>query len=172
VTSIPATGRRNGTIVVLALGNPLAGDDGAGPMALALLAARYPEDAAIAFEDGGTAGIGLLPLVEEADSLLILDAVRTGAAPGTVAQFAGEEIAATLRSVWSPHQIGFADTLALARLRDRIPPRLRLVGIEAESLDFGAPLSRAVAAGLPLMVAAAERCLRDWNAVPEEEGLR
>jgi hydrogenase maturation protease len=154
-----------GPIIVLGLGNPLMGDDGVGLAALEILRRDYKFSPDIKLEDGGTLGLALLPLVEEADSLLVLDAVRLGGCPGTTVVREGDEIPRCLALKLSTHQSGFIETLALAGLRSRLPPRLALVGLEVEGAKYGEPLSQDVESGLPSMVEAAVAKLEQWGVL-------
>ena len=65
--------------LVIGLGNPLMGDDGAGVAALDRLRNEWdlPED--VELVDGGTWGMNLLPLVESTGHLVLVDAIRSGA---------------------------------------------------------------------------------------------
>jgi hydrogenase maturation protease len=149
--------------IVLGLGNPLMGDDGAGLAALEALRLGYDFGAGVSLEDGGTLGLALLPLVEDAGSLLVLDAVRLGGRTGTTVVREGDEIPRCLSLKLSPHQTGFRETLALAGLRGNLPPRLALVGVEVANAEYARPLSLEVQNALPAMVAAAVARLEAWG---------
>jgi len=149
--------------IVLGLGNPLMGDDGAGLAALEALRRGYDFGAGVELEDGGALGLALLPVVEDAGSLLVLDAVRFGGRPGTTVVREGDEIPRCLSLKLSPHQAGFRETLALAGLRGNLPPRLALVGVEVAGAEYAEPLSREVQSALPAMVAAAVARLEFWG---------
>ena len=120
----------NRLTLVLGLGNPLMGDDGIGVAALETLRRGYHFGPGVQLEDGGTLGLALLPLVEDAGSLLVLDAVRLGGRPGTTVVLEGKEIPRGLSLKLSPHEAGFVEVLALAGLRGCLPGRLTLVGME------------------------------------------
>ncbi len=149
--------------IVLGLGNPLMGDDGAGLEALEALRRGYDFGLGVTLEDGGTLGLALLPVVEDAGSLLVLDAVRLGGQPGTTVVREGDEIPRCLSLKLSPHQAGFRETLALAELRGNLPPRLALVGVEVTDAQYAQPLSLNVENALPAMVAAAIARLESWG---------
>ena len=83
--------------VVLGLGNTLQRDDGLGVHALRVLETQLglplPDyKGAIELLDGGTLGLNLLPIVEEASHLLILDAVNANQPPGIVIELHREQI--------------------------------------------------------------------------------
>jgi len=153
----------NRPTIVLGLGNPLMGDDGAGLAAVEALRRGYEFGAEVRLEDGGALGLALLPLVEDAHSLLVLDAVHLGGRPGAIVVREGDQIPRCLALKLSPHQSGFMETLALAGLRERLPPRLALVGVEIDGAKYGAPLSEEVEGALPAMVEAAVARLELWD---------
>lgn len=157
-------------IVLLGVGNPLMGDDGTGLALLGRLAERGPWPPGAMLVDGGTWGMNLLPVIEEATHLVILDAVRTGAAPGTVVVLGREELPRALAHKLSPHQIDLKEVLALAELRGTLPTHAAAVGIEPERVDWGTELSPCVAARLDEAVDAVCRTLEGWgaSAVPAE----
>src|SRR5574341_490099 len=70
------------SLVVLGLGNVLLEDDGIGAAAVALLLERYEVPSGARVLDGGTLGLSLLPYLEDADSVILVDAIRAEASPG------------------------------------------------------------------------------------------
>ena len=71
-------------IVVLGIGNLLWADEGFGVRCVEALHQRYTFADHVHVIDGGTQGLYLLPYVQEADRLLIFDAIDYGLAPGTL----------------------------------------------------------------------------------------
>jgi len=140
------------SLLVLGLGNLLLGDDGVGSAAIALLLDRYrpPVDARVL--DGGTLGLSLLPYLDEAEAVLLVDAIRADAAPGSLVRLEGDQVAPAVATRLSPHQIGVSDLLDGARWLDRYPVRLVLLGIVPESMDLAVGLSPHVARSLPDLV--------------------
>lgn len=63
--------------LVVGLGSPRMGDDGVGLVALERLHAEFVSDPSLAWVDGGTAGLALLPVLESAHRILLLDAIDT-----------------------------------------------------------------------------------------------
>ena len=72
--------------VVLGVGNPLMGDDGLGIDVVANVQLAWDETPELLFVDGGTWGMNLLPIIEQARRLLIIDAIDRGARPGTLVE--------------------------------------------------------------------------------------
>jgi hydrogenase maturation protease len=162
--------------LVLGVGNILMRDEGIGVRAVELLAERYEFPPEVELLDGGTLGLNLLPYVEDADRLLVIDAVKMGGEPGTVVRLEGEEVPASLSVKISPHEMGLADLLAAAQLRGRCPRELVLVGVEPGVIDTGLELSPPVAAQVASLAEAALSQLSRWGVewtmrlVPEKEG--
>jgi hydrogenase maturation protease len=139
-------------LLVLGLGNVLCSDDGVGPAAVAALLRRYRPPAAADVLDGGTLGLSLLPCLESARDVILVDAVQEEGPPGTLVELTGEDVPLAVRERLSAHQIGVADLLHGARWRGRSPERLLLLGLVPETLVPGLGLSPAVGAALPALV--------------------
>lgn len=150
-------------VTLLVLGNPLLGDDGLAARALEALEARFALPPALAVVEGGTGGLDLLPAVEDARRLLVVDAIEAGRAPGALVELEGEAIPAHLGAALSPHQVGLSQVLALARIRGRLPERVRALGLQPGRLREGLGLSPAVEAALPLLVETLAARLREWE---------
>lgn len=158
--------------LVLGLGNVLCCDDGVGVFALEALRRRFvwPDD--VALVDGGTLGLALLPTLESARQVWILDAVEADAPPGTLVSIEGEDVEPALRERLSPHQVGVADLLDALHWRDTWPERLRVLGLVPESLELRIGLSPDVQEGLEGLIdrAAFELMLAGHALVPAPEG--
>lgn len=158
------TCRPRGT-VVLGLGNPLMADDGLGLLALERLRAEWEVPPAVTLADGGTWGMMLLPMIEDAGELLLLDAIRTGSAPGTVTELAREQLPRYFAHKLSPHQIDLSEVLALAELRGTLPERLAAIGVEPERVEMSTLLSPVVEQRVDDVVRLAVARLAAWGHV-------
>jgi hydrogenase maturation protease len=138
--------------LVIGLGNPLMGDDGAGVTALERLRRSWVLPDEVELVDGGTWGMNLLPIIESAERLILLDAIRTGAAPGTLTVLERAELPRYFSLKLSPHQIDLREVLALAELRGALPLDLVALGIEPARVEMGVPLSAPVEAAMPKLV--------------------
>ena len=116
-------------LLVLGLGNVLLRDDGVGAAAVALLLDRYQPPCNVRVLDGGTLGLSLLPYLEEAETVILVDAIKADAAPGALVRLDGADVAPAVATRLSPHQIGVSDLLDGARWLDRYPARVVLLGI-------------------------------------------
>ena len=141
------------------------GDDGTGLTLLAAIESARP-DTRIEYVDGGTGGMELLPVVQEAARLLVLDAVA-GAVPGAVACLDGDQLPRMLSSKLSPHQVGLLDVFAAARMLGREPGQVAVVGITPESVELRLGLSDVVAASVDEAAARACEVLDRWLAEAE-----
>ena len=137
--------------LVLGIGNILLGDEGAGVRVAEALGSRYAVPPEVEVIDGGTMGLELLPYLADRRLLILVDAVNTGAAPGTVLRQELEDPAAFFRAKISPHQIGIAEVLGVAALTNELPGRIVLIGVVPKELATGLELSPEVAAQIPVM---------------------
>lgn len=139
-------------VVVAGLGSEYRRDDGAGP----LVAERAVRESGIGRDVGPIADpLDLLGIWDGADLVVVVDAVRSGAPPGTVRVVElgggpGAEMSRTTAT--STHGIGLAGVYRLARAVGHAPGRVVVVGIEGEDFDRGTGLSPAVDAALPAAV--------------------
>jgi hydrogenase maturation protease len=145
------TARRT-SLLVLGLGNSLCSDDGLGPAAAAELVRRYEPPAGALVLDGGTLGLSLLPYLEDAEEAILIDAVRDDVAPGTLIRLSDADVFPAVEARLSVHQIGVADLISTAALRERVPRHLVLLGLVPGTLELGVDLSPAVASRLPALV--------------------
>lgn len=149
--------------VVVGLGNPLMLDDGIGLELLTGLRAWGSFHPVPVFVDGGTWGMNLLPVIEDAERILFLDAVNAGRTPGAVLRLEGDAIPRWLGVKLSPHQIDLKEVLALVELRGRMPKDLAVVGIQPGRIEMGTGLTGLVRAAVPEAVRLAVRQLEAWG---------
>jgi hydrogenase maturation protease len=138
-------------VVLAALGNEYRRDDGAG-LVVAAAAARLLR---------GVGYLGPLPEPFElwgrwdrARAAVIVDAVRSGAAPGTVhvIEVADEGPRRVVPGGTSTHGFGLPDVLRLGRVLGRAPGRVVLIGMEGDDFGPGRGLTPIVEAAVPLAV--------------------
>ena len=149
-------------ILVLGIGNVLWADEGFGVRAAEEFAARYEIPGNVTVLDGGTQGLYLLPYLEQADALIVFDAVDYGLPPGTMKIVRDGEVPAFMGAKkMSLHQTGFQDVNATATLLGRCPERLLLIGVQPVELeDYGGGLRPAVSAAIGPAIAIALQELR------------
>lgn len=149
--------------LVLGLGNLLLSDEGFGVQAIGRLRARWRFDDDVEVMDGGTLGLGLLPALEDADRILVLDVVEVGATPGTLVRLSWNDLPRALRVKVSPHQETLEEALALLELRRGRPEAFEVVGVQPRSLAWGVVLSAPVKAALEPALAEVIRILARWG---------
>jgi hydrogenase maturation protease len=159
---------RNGfapsSTLVLGFGNVLLSDDGAGVQLVERLRLELGPDAG-EFVDGGTLSFSLLSYLEEADSMLVIDAADLKAAPGAIALFEGAAMDKNLKSSRrrTVHEVGLIDLLDMARLRACLPRQRALLCIQPDRIDWCETLSAAVAAAMPEAARQARAMLQRWR---------
>jgi hydrogenase maturation protease len=146
--------------VVLGLGNILHADDGVGPQAISRLRADSRVPADVSLVEGGTLGLELLPYIWGCSRLIVIDAVDTDEAPGTVIRMSGEELN-SLPGEASAHQLGVSDLLVALRVMAQRRPAVVLLGVQPGNTDWSTALSSPVAAVMDSLVEAAIRELRE-----------
>jgi hydrogenase maturation protease len=146
VTATPA----GGVTLVVGIGTE-RGDDAAG-----LLAARRLRTAGTPAAVAELAGdlTALLELWQPDDRVAVVDAVRTGAAPGTVhvLDATTRPLPATM-STASTHALSLADAVELGRALGRLPARIVVYGIEGACWADGTQPTAAVTAAVDRVTA-------------------
>jgi hydrogenase maturation protease len=138
-------------IVILGIGNLLLSDEGVGVhIANELLKMSLPPDVSVV--EGGTDGFRLLNIITEADRLIIIDAVKGDAPPGSIYRFdIGEVQNSPSGFKTSVHQIGILEVLDLSELIGKTP-HTTVIGIEPKCLEMGMELSPEIKAKIPRII--------------------
>ena len=148
---------------VIGLGSPLMADDGVGLVALERLRREYELPEGVELVDGGTWGMSLLPVIEDAEHLLFVDAINTGVPAGTVIALARDEIPRYLAMKVSPHQVDLRDVLAVAELRGTLPKETIALGLQPERVEMMVGLSPPVEHKLDSLMATIVSRLDAWG---------
>lgn len=151
--------------LVIGLGNPIMADDGLGIAALKRLGESWALPESVHLVDGGTWGMNLLPLIEDATELLLLDAIDRGRPAGELNVLEREEIPRALGMKLSPHQIDLREVLALAELRRGLPARLVAMGLQPARVEMLDGLSPEVECRMDELVSAVVARLAQWGHV-------
>ena len=157
-------------ITVLGIGNLLWADEGFGVRCVEALQQRYEFADNVALIDGGTQGLYLIQHVQQADYLLIFDAVDYNLAPGELKFIADDDVPKFLGiKKLSLHQTGFQEVLMLAQLTGHYPSRVLLIGCQPENMmDYGGSLRPSVRAAMDGALDEALRVLERWGAAPHK----
>lgn len=156
-----------GRLLALGLGNELLSDDGVGIHAIRALQ-EEPSPGVTAVELG-TAILHGLEYLETADRVLVLDAVKGGAPPGTVYFFEAEK-GRRPAAFSSVHALGLCEAANLL-LRGRVPP-MTVVGVEPARLDYGFELSSPVRRALRDVIWLSRRTLAGWRRAGEKPRIQ
>jgi hydrogenase maturation protease len=149
-------------IALLGLGNLMRTDDAVGMLALHKLAESHLLPPEVRVIEGGTLGLDLLDSLRGISHLLVLDAVDTGAAPGTLKRFQGQEVD-DLPVSKSVHLLGFSDLMGALRLIDAAPEDVVLLGVQPASTDWGTVLTPEVEPARRALMQAALEQLAQWT---------
>lgn len=125
------------TTAIVCIGNELRGDDGAGPAVARQLAGAVPWDV----HDTRTAPENFLMKIVRARpaSVVVVDAVHFGAAPGSVGWFTPEDLPGSGPGTHGPGPAAFLDLL-----RTMHPCPCAILGVQPGRLHTGADLSAPV----------------------------
>ncbi len=141
---------RSERLLILGIGNLLLGDEGVGVhIVRALQEEPLPPDTLAL--DVGTAFLDSIPEMENADRIIVIDAMQAGHAPGTIYRVPFKECARTER-LMSLH--GFDLSRALFLAGNSSSPEVVVFGVEPARIDWGTDLSDEVQKMLPAAVAA------------------
>ncbi len=151
-------------VLVLGIGNLLWADEGFGVRCVEALHQRFEFPENVQLVDGGTQGMYLLDFVCSSPRVLVLDAIDFKLVPGTLRVFRDAEVPVWSDTMMSLHQATFQELLSLARLRDRFPEKITLIGVQpAELDDLGGSLSPQVRLRVEEAVALAVAELAAWG---------
>jgi hydrogenase maturation protease len=109
-------------------------------------------------------GFSLLNTWDGTEAVILIDAVSSGAKPGTVFRFVADSIPIP-RDIFlqSTHSISVGEAIELAQTMNQLPPWCIVFGIEGERFDFGTSLTPAVAEAVPLLVDMIVKTIKDMK---------
>ena len=165
--------------LILGIGNILWADEGFGVRAVEQLNQHYQFDDKVTLMDGGTQGIYLVHHVQQANILVVFDAIDYGLEPGSMKLIEGDEVPKFMGAKkMSLHQTGFQEVLAMAEMLGDYPEHLLLVGVQPVQLDdFGGSLRERIRQQIEPAIEAALDWLKQFNVqaikreVPLDESL-
>lgn len=129
--------------LIIGLGSDLRGDDSVGLIIARRLHGLVQPGIKVIEYLGD--GLSLITAWQDADVVIVVDAVKSGAAPGTIHRF--DALSATLQtqlSTTTSHAFGLGEAIELAHQLDQLPQSLVIYGIEGKSFDLGTELSAEV----------------------------
>jgi len=141
----------NSKIAVIGIGNLLLMDEGIGVHTINELE-KHDLPESIEIYDGGTGGFKLIDLMHGAARVILIDAVETGKAPGTVTIFSAEEV----RSIYNKKKYSLHDTdlMEIIKMTEMLgnPPMIEIVGIQPKTINYGTILSKELAGSMSNIV--------------------
>jgi hydrogenase maturation protease len=148
-------------LLVLGVGNILMMDEGAGVHAIHEFwkeKEKYDE-AVVDFIDGGTFTQDIFYLFEVYEQVLVLDIVRAGHTPGTIYSLDENDLVKNEKQVLSLHDVDLLDSLDMAQMRGH-RPRLKVVGIEPDKIDWGTQMTPALVKAFPTFMKIAKKHIK------------
>jgi hydrogenase maturation protease len=117
---------------------------------------QMPLDEGVEVIDGGTSP-DIIPLIEKADKLIVIDATLGGEEPGAIYRFSPEDIAAESAGLVSAHQMSFVENLRTMKGLGIEPEETVIIGVEPKEVDWGLELSPELQERIPEIVKAVLR---------------
>jgi hydrogenase maturation protease len=132
------------SVLCIGVGNEYRSDDGVGVCVARALREMNLPDVFIVEHSGE--GFSLAEKLSEADKVILIDAVSSGAAPGTLFSFAAHQSPLpTSYFSASTHAFGVAEAIELARQFGELPTSCIVYGVEGANFEHGVGLSPALA---------------------------
>lgn len=151
--------------VIIGFGNPIRADDAVGIEVVRRV--RETAGPGIRTREVSADAIQLLFSWEDAELAIVIDAMSTGLAPGSIRRFSAEElIAADADPFPCPHGIGLVEAMRLAAALGRLPKRLVVIGIEGKDFRMSEGMSPEIEAAV---VPAIENIRDELNAAGAQE---
>lgn len=137
-------------VLIFGAGNLLFTDEGFGVHFIRHLKKHYSFPPEVELYDGGTLGIMVSHMLEEAEQVYLIDVVEAKGEPGSILRYDKEDFMLNRIPVkMSPHQIGIQEVLTISELRGRCPDKLALYGVIPMSYETCDRLSPVLEAKLP-----------------------
>ncbi len=156
------------TTIVAGIGNVYRGDDGVGPVVAQRVTASMPASVHVMSEVSEP--LDLITAWDGVPLAIVVDAVVSEAAPGTVHEL---EVHGPLPAMFrrlSTHVFGVAQVIELGKVLHRMPQRLVVIGVEAADMTQGRlDLTPAVAAAVDVVVARVRKLVANDPAVDSHE---
>jgi hydrogenase maturation protease len=134
-------------ILILALGNPLRGDDGVGSAVIEALLACRNIPSCVELVDAGTAGFKTLNLMDGYEHVIIIDAGEMGVEPGEWRRLGTDELldrAEVEIRTSTLHDAGLVDALAIGKVMDRLPEDISIYLVQPNDINSHTGLSATV----------------------------
>jgi hydrogenase maturation protease len=151
-------------IGVVGCGNPNRSDDGVGPEVVRALRGRSADgpNEQVRLIDAGTDGMAAMFAARGCRSLIIVDACRSGSAPGAIFEIPGCEVERSYAPTLNLHDFRWDNALHAGRkiFRGDFPSDVAVLLVEAQTVEFGIGLSPVVFAAAAIVVERIETLIR------------
>jgi len=138
-------------ILILGVGNILLRDEGIGPYVIKKLQReKLPFD--VELTDAGTQILDTLLSERVVEKLIIIDAIKTGGACGSIYRFKPEDIEEVSEIKLSLHQATIIEALKILEFQNRLPGQTVIFGIEPKNIEWGLEPSDELKAKIPQIV--------------------
>jgi|SRR5271167_648391 len=139
---------RSGGTILIGVGNPFRRDDGAGWAVLQCLRSKIPPGVMVREETGD--GAELLEAWKGVHCVILVDAIQSGASPGTIHRL---DARMEKLPIWffhsSTHSFGVAEAIELARTTGELPAEFLVYAVEGLDFSEGTDLSLEVVKAVP-----------------------
>jgi hydrogenase maturation protease len=152
----PHSKTKTGTLVI-GIGNEYSRDDAVGLIVARRLKEKKPDKLKVL--EGSGEGAALMESWSGADAVVLVDAVHSGAKPGTIHRLdASTQTIPNRIFHHSTHSFSISDAIELARTLNRLPRSLIVYGIEGKQFESGPGLSPEVEEAVNVVI---ERLLEE-----------
>jgi hydrogenase maturation protease len=126
--------------LIIGIGNEYRGDDAIGLIVARRLKGRLPDSSTVLEQSGE--GAALMEAWRGVETVIIIDAVISGAEPGTIRRLDAKTQSLPKDAFrCSTHAFGVAEAIELSRAMGELPRSLIVYGIEGKNFAAGVGLS-------------------------------
>jgi hydrogenase maturation protease len=164
----PAPDSADRRVRILGVGNVLWADEGFGVRCVEALGNAWTFPPEVEVLDGGTLGLAIIPLLQDATHVLLFDAVDHHGEPGSLVVARDDEIPRFMaRDKMSLHQASMNDVIAALEMLGTRPQAFTVIGVKPVELgDYGGSLTPPVREQLPRALEIGLAELQAWGIEP------
>jgi hydrogenase maturation protease len=143
---------QRGEILILALGNSLRGDDGAGSAVLEELRKKNDLPKTVTLIDGGIGGLETILLMQDYRHVILIDAAELRRTAGEWVHITYQDEMVEFKKTIhhdSLHRVGLAEALELAETLNMLPSNVILYAIQPAQINWSTEISPQVNMAIP-----------------------
>jgi hydrogenase maturation protease len=141
----------NRKILIMGAGNLLLRDEGVGVHVVwQMQTMKVPLNVQIV--DCGTSVLDFIPIIEEAERLIVIDTLKGGGKPGTIYKLEDKDVSEFNRMLTSVHEVSLMQSLDMMALTITRRPSVTIIGVEPKDINWGMELSDEVRSGIPAII--------------------